>query len=95
MATDPSSAHLAPVLGDVDELEVLRIPPALALPAAAVARPPRGELGVPELDEDPFWRLVASFLVECRARADVPRTLHRSEGLIRDASRASCSRCAG
>ena len=47
MATDPSSAHLAPVLGDVDELEVLRIPPALALPAAAVARPPRGDLASP------------------------------------------------
>ena len=27
MATDPSSAHLVPVQGDVDELDVLRIPP--------------------------------------------------------------------
>jgi hypothetical protein len=25
-----------------------------------------GELGVAGLDEDPFWRLVAAFLVECR-----------------------------
>ena len=55
-----------PVAGDVDELDVLRIPPAPALPAAAVDRLPRGELGVPELDEDPYWRLVAAFLVECR-----------------------------
>ena len=45
---------------------VLHAPPAPALPAAAVARLPRGELGVPELDEDPFWRLVAAFLVDCR-----------------------------
>jgi len=37
-----------------------------ALPAAAVDRLPRGELGVPELDEDPFWRLASAFLVECR-----------------------------
>ena len=66
MATDPFSAHLVPVAGDVDELNVLRIPPAPALPTAAVARLPRGELGVPELDDDPFWRLVAAFLIECR-----------------------------
>ena len=66
MATDPSSAHLVPVQGDVDELTVLRIPPAPALSAAAVDRLPRGELGVPELDDDPYWRLVAAFLVECR-----------------------------
>ena len=66
MATDPSSAHLVPVPGDVDELDVVRIPPAPPLPAAAVDRLPRGELGVPELDEDPYWRLVAAFLVECR-----------------------------
>ena len=66
MATDPFSAHLVPVAGDVDELNVQRIPPAPALPTAAVARLPRGELGVPELDDDPFWRLVAAFLIECR-----------------------------
>lgn len=48
------------------ELDVFRAPPTPALPAAAVDRLPRGELGVPELDEDPFWRLVAAFLVECR-----------------------------
>ena len=72
MATDPSSAHLAPVLGDVDELEVLRIPPALALPAAAVARPPRGELGVPELDAGPVLaprRLVPRRMPCARRRA--------------------------
>ena len=66
MATDPSSARLAPALANVDELDVLRIPPAPALPAGAVDRLPRGELGIPELDEDPFWRLVAAFLIECR-----------------------------
>jgi hypothetical protein len=27
---------------------------------------PQGELGVPELDGDPFWRLVLAFLVDCR-----------------------------
>jgi integrase/recombinase XerD len=37
-----------------------------ALPAAAVDRLPCGELGVPELDADPFWRLASAFLVECR-----------------------------
>jgi site-specific recombinase XerD len=66
MATDPSTTHLARVPGDVDELDVLGIPSAPALPAAAIDRLPRGELGVPELDEDPYWRLVAAFLVECR-----------------------------
>jgi site-specific recombinase XerD len=66
MAIEPSSAPLARVPGDVDQLDVVRIPPAPVLPGAAVDRLPRGELGVPELDEDPFWRLVAAFLVECR-----------------------------
>lgn len=54
MATDPTSAPLVPVAGDIDELDVLRIPPAPALPTAAVDGLPRGELGVPELDEDPY-----------------------------------------
>ena len=49
----------------VDELAVIAVA-APALPAAAVDRLPRGELGVPELDEDPFWRLASAFLVECR-----------------------------
>jgi hypothetical protein len=49
MATHPSTALSAPVPGDVDELDVLRIPPASALPVAAVDRLPRGELGSPEL----------------------------------------------
>jgi site-specific recombinase XerD len=57
------------VARDVDGLnapEPLGLAVAPALPAAAVDRLPRGELGVPEVDEDPFWRLVAAFLVECR-----------------------------
>jgi site-specific recombinase XerD len=52
-------------VNDYGALEPLRLPLAPALPAAAVERLPRGELGGPELDEDPFWRLVAAFLVEC------------------------------
>ena len=55
---------------EASELDVLRpaAAPALPapLPAAAVERLPRGELGIPELDADPFWRLVAAFLVDCR-----------------------------
>jgi integrase/recombinase XerD len=51
---------------EFDAIESLRLPLAPALPTAAVDRLPRGELGVPELDEDPYWRLVAAFLVECR-----------------------------
>jgi integrase/recombinase XerD len=51
---------------EIAELDAFHPPPAPALPAAAVARLPRGELGVPELDDDPYWRLVAAFLVECR-----------------------------
>jgi site-specific recombinase XerD len=66
MAIDFSTAHLVPVSGNANELDVLRIPPAPALPAAAVDRLPRGQLGIPNPDEDPFWRLVAAFLVECR-----------------------------
>jgi hypothetical protein len=53
-------------LADVNELDVLHIPPAWPLAAAAVDRLPCGELGVPDLDDDPCWRLVAAFLVECR-----------------------------
>lgn len=51
---------------NVGELEVLRPMPAPALPAAALDRLPHSELGVPELEDDPFWRLTAAFLVECR-----------------------------
>jgi hypothetical protein len=51
---------------EIAQRDVFRMPPAPALPTAAVDRLPRGELGVTELDEDPFWRLVAAFLVECR-----------------------------
>jgi hypothetical protein len=46
---------------------------------AAVDRLPRGEFGVHELDEDPFWRLASAFLVGCRraqtrrAGSDAPR----------------------
>jgi integrase/recombinase XerD len=47
-------------------LQPLRLTDAPALPATAVDRLPRGELGVAEFDEDPYWRLVAAFLVECR-----------------------------
>jgi hypothetical protein len=56
------------VLGvtDLAQRDVFLMPPAPALPAAAVARLPHGELGVDDLDEDPVWRLVAAFLVECR-----------------------------
>lgn len=50
------------------ELGVIAVP-VPALPAAPVDRLPRGELSVPELDEDPFWRLAAAFLAACR-RAD-------------------------
>jgi len=62
-------------VSEASELEVDVVTPAAAplvlpgppeLPAAAVARLPRGELGIPELDADPFWRLVAAFLIECR-----------------------------
>ena len=53
---------------ELDVVPAAAAPPAPApeLPAAAVERLPRGELGVPELDADPFWRLVAAFLVDCR-----------------------------
>ena len=51
---------------DVNELGLIALPPAPGLPTAAVDRLPRGELGVPELDADPFWRLVSAFLVDCR-----------------------------
>jgi len=50
-----------PVTG---ELGLVALAP--ALPAAAVERLPRGELGVPDLDADPFWRLVSAFVVDCR-----------------------------
>ena len=52
------------VVGPAAAAAVLPAPP--ELPAAAVERLLRGELGIPELDADPFWRLVAAFLVECR-----------------------------
>lgn len=53
---------------EADDLDLGILRPALApaLPAAAVDRLPRGELGIPELDEDPFWRLASAFLVDCR-----------------------------
>jgi integrase/recombinase XerD len=51
---------------EVDALQPLRLPDAPALPPTAVDRLPRGEFGVPELEEDPYWRLAAAFLVECR-----------------------------
>ena len=55
---------------DVDVVGPVAAPVALPvapeLPAVAVERLPRGELGIPELDDDPFWRLVAAFLVEQR-----------------------------
>ena len=54
------------VVSEARELDVLRPAAAPALPAAAVERLPRGELGIPELDDDPFWRLAAAFLVDCR-----------------------------
>jgi hypothetical protein len=44
----------------------LALPAAPQLPAGAVERLPRSELGIADLDADPFWRLVAAFLVECR-----------------------------
>jgi integrase/recombinase XerD len=50
----------------VTETSLIHLPAEPALPASAVDRLPRGELGVPELDQDPYWRLVAAFLVECR-----------------------------
>lgn len=52
------------VVGPVGAPAALPAPP--ELPAAAVERLPRGELGIPELDDDPFWRLVAAFLIEQR-----------------------------
>jgi integrase/recombinase XerD len=54
------------VVTDLEQRDVFLMPPAPALPTVAVDRLPRGELGVDELDADPFWRLVAAFLVECR-----------------------------
>jgi hypothetical protein len=33
----------------------LALPAAPELPAAAVERLPRSELGIPDLDADPFW----------------------------------------
>ena len=57
---------------EASELDVLgpavaqALPAAPELPALAVERLPRGELGIPERDDDPFWRLVAAFLIECR-----------------------------
>jgi hypothetical protein len=39
---------------------------AARLYARSRTRSSRGELGVPELDDDPFWRLASAFLVECR-----------------------------
>jgi hypothetical protein len=61
------------VVTEIDAIEPLRLPVAPALPTAA-DRLPRGELGVSELDEDPFWRLVAAFLVECRRQQTRART---------------------
>ena len=61
-----TSASSVLLVTDLAQQDVFRMPPAPALPAAAVDRLPRGELGVPELDADPYWRLVAAFLVDCR-----------------------------
>ncbi|MEA2188305.1 MAG: integrase/recombinase XerD [Solirubrobacteraceae bacterium] len=62
--TGPDDVVARDVDVDVGKLAVIVAAP--ALPAAAVDRLPRGELGVPELDDDPFWRLASAFLVECR-----------------------------
>ena len=66
----PTGPDDPPVARDVNELGAITVatptPTPPALPAVAVDRLPRGELGIPDLDEDPFWRLVAAFLVECR-----------------------------
>jgi integrase/recombinase XerD len=59
----PSSAAAVTEASELDVLGPAAVP---ALPAAAVDRLPRGELGIREVDEDPFWRLVAAFLVDCR-----------------------------
>jgi integrase/recombinase XerD len=65
----PSAVALVSEAGELDAVPPAA-PPALPaapeLPTAAVERLPRSELGIPELDQDPFWRLVAAFLVECR-----------------------------
>src|SRR5918997_2302854 len=61
-----TSASSVLVVSELAQRDVFRMPAAPALPGAAVARLPRGEFGVDELDADPFWRLVAAFLVECR-----------------------------
>jgi hypothetical protein len=56
-----------PISTAVSRLPALRWVPAprrSPMAAAAVDELPRGELGDPELDQDPFWRLVAAFLVE-------------------------------
>ena len=53
-------------MSELAPIDLHTAPPAPALPAAAVERLPRGELGDAALDEDPFWRLVAAFLVDCR-----------------------------
>ncbi len=53
-------------MSELAPIDLHLAPSAPALPAAAVARLPRGELGDAALDEDPYWRLVAAFLVDCR-----------------------------
>jgi hypothetical protein len=67
---------------EATELDVLGPAATPALPAAAVERLPRGELGIAELDADPFWRLAAAFLVDCR-REQTRRAYISAQELLR------------
>ncbi len=63
----PGEMSQPPIPAPVGQLPALRVMPAPTLSpaaAAAVEQLPRGELGDVALDEDPFWRLVAAFLIE-------------------------------
>jgi hypothetical protein len=65
LVPSPSASSVL-VVSEIAQRDVFCMPAAPALPVAAVDRLPHGELGVDELDQDPFWRVVAAFLVECR-----------------------------